>query len=127
MSLEDLIAADAESLFIQDADFGESVTFAGNDAADVTLTAVVVIDRALRDASGTTPTLWTGEIILKASQRDSIVVDDGPLLLVTVRGDSWRVTDVGEPDNGLVRVGIQRELPEHSNAIDLQGVQHHYG
>ena len=133
MSLKDLITSDVENVFLSEEDFAECVTF--KDFGDQTLSGrdfktfkvLVELDEPIRDDRGTSPTLYTGRLRFPANKRTQILSDSKPALTVMVRGYEWDITDVGEDSFGFCNIGIRRENPEHSNAIDLKGNQHRYG
>ena len=96
-------------------------------AGDKKPLVLVDVDEPIRDTSGTFPTVYTGTIWIDSGQRPQWIAETNAALTVTARGFTWDVVDVGEAENGMCNIGIRREIPEHSNAIDLQGTQHRYG
>lgn len=109
---------------------GETVTFTDNSFVDLEITdAIVELNEPQRDhTEGFEPTIFTGQILVNATDRLSILNSGNPYLTVTAKNhDDWHVVDVGDVINGKATVGIRREDPEHSNGIDLQGNQHRYG
>lgn len=122
MSLDDLISNDVSDVFLDTSDFAETVTFQLN-AGDQEFTALVEVEEPIRDSSGFTSTVLSGQIRIPESKRSDVLL----ALEVTTRGETWRVTDIALPQGGMCDVGIQRDLSEHSNAVDLEGNQHRYG
>lgn len=105
-------------------EFGETVTRIASDGTRDDFTGIVHLDEPIRDDSGMSPTLYTGTISISESIRDKFVPD---VTKVDFGNKEWHVVDVTTPRHGMCEVGIRFEIPEHSNAIDLQGNQHAYG
>lgn len=105
------------------AEISEEVVFRTDAGVAVKATAIVTLDRPLRDDSGFTPTIYTGILLLKFADYSRVKT----LLTVEQGGYTWRIVDVGVPKSGVFEVAIQRESSQHSNAVDLQGTQHRYG
>ena len=125
MSLKDLITADVDNVFVQADEFAENVIVHASDG-DRNLMAIVEIDEPIRDDNGYSPTLYVGKVRIKSGQRAAFISESNAALTATIRGFVWDITDIGEADFSMCNVGIRREIPEHSNAIDLEGNQHRY-
>lgn len=122
MTLDDLISSDVSDVFLDTSDFAETVTFQ-LDAGNQEFTALVSIEEPIRDSSGFSSRVEIGQIQIPENKRADVLL----ALAVTVRNESWRVTDITDPEDGMCNVGIQRDFAEHSNAVDLEGNQHRYG
>lgn len=127
MSFKDIQNHHAQNVFVNIDHFAEEVVFHGTE--DLSEPCLMELDEPIRDIDGDQQTEFTGQLTLPAGASEVLQLDDNnPVLLCTLRGEVWDITDVGPEINGTYIIGVRRHTSEteHSNAFNLNRTQQLY-